>query len=136
MKINALYAVTMLSILATIVMSSCDKPACLNKNAIFDKFGPDAKEYKDELSRLIREKEKNDLRFWISDATLKDTHEQIVLDIQGKGVCAKMTVQNLTDKKIDRGGYMGAELIGAQFTVENKLKEVQFDLQSFITIID
>jgi len=136
MKILKLYTAVILSIFSGLILSSCVKPACLNKNTVFEKFDPNTKEYKDELYKLIRETDKNDLRFWISDATLKDTSEQIIIDIRGKDVCAKMTVQNLTDKKFNKAGYRGAELLGAQFAVKSEPNEAQFDLLSFVKIID
>jgi hypothetical protein len=60
-----------------IFMTGCDRPECKNTNAIFDKFSPDTKEYKDELVKQLATVDKSKLTFWI-DGYKEDNNSKYI----------------------------------------------------------
>lgn len=98
--------------------TSCGRKECKNADPILDKYSPDAKEYKSELTKQIELADAGELRYWFIRYFERDGKDFIEIEIQGGKICAKAEVLveewgNLSAIKKTLGvGYSGAELKG------------------------
>lgn len=122
---------------------SCYKPTCENKDGIFDKYLPDSREYKDELVKQLSIIDKSELTYRMDAYQEIDKTRYLCIDIQGKGLCAKMI---LTIKKSDKGiekllknkglGYSGAELKNLKFDIKQDSLSTEFIFREINKIVD
>lgn len=122
---------------------SCDRPVCENTNTIFDKYSPDAKEYKDELVKQLATVDKSKLTYWLDTYQEKNDAKLINVHIQGDGLCAKIVLTIIgSDKGIDgiiknKGmGYRGAELEDLKFDIKQDSTSTEFVFQEISGIVD
>ncbi len=126
-----------------IFMTGCDRPECKNTNAIFDKFSPDTKEYKDELVKQLATVDKSKLTFWIDGYKEENNSKYILANIQTEGLCAKIFLSVKDSKKgiegvIDKKGvsYIGAELEDLKFDIKQDSTTTEFVFQEISGIVD
>ena len=117
-------------------------PQCTNKNAVFDKYPPKAREYKAELVKQINAADKNKLRFWINHYLKTDTTEYMLVDIQAPGLCAKGIFDIRNSQSLEQyksvGGmsYGGAELSGLKYRIDSTNGTYHFIFDDVAWIID
>ncbi len=120
---------------------SCDMPECSNTNSVFNKFSPDAREYRDELGKQIRNIGVRNLSYWHDQYLEKNGAEYIVVHIQGKDLCAKGEIQvndwtKLSGIRNEPSGYRGAELVGLDFEIDSDSTGTVFRFEDIDKIID
>jgi hypothetical protein len=121
--------------------SSCDKSACENTNPKFDKFSIGSKEYKSELAKQIRRIGSENLSYWFDKYLKKDGQEFIIVDIQGRELCAKGEIQVYEWAKISgmrraSTGFHGAELKGLQIEIKENSTGTNFIYINVDRVID
>ncbi len=124
-----------------ISINSCDRYECLNSNPTFDKFSPDADEYKSELAKQIKKLGAENLTYWHERYVKKDGRESIVVHIQGRGLCAEgeIVVTNwdkLSGMRREISGYRGARLKGLKFEIIQDSAITNFFYKDIDRIID
>ena len=124
-------------------IASCDRPVCENTNAVFNKYSPDSKEYKDELVKLLAKIDKSKLTYWVDTYQEDKTSKYIHAHIQGDGLCAKIILSvNNSQKGIDnilknKGmGYSGAKLENLKFNIKKNGSSNEFVFQEVSGILD
>jgi len=124
-------------------MAGCDRPACENTNSIFSKFAPDAKEYKDELVKQLANVEKSQLSYWMDTYQENNDAQRILVNIQGKGLCAKILLVVKDSEKGIEGllnnkglGYRGAELENLKFDIQQDSVSTEFIYKEISGIVD
>lgn len=124
-------------------IASCDRPVCKNTNPIFDKYSPDAKEYKDELAKQLTTVDRSKLTYWMDTYQENNDAKLINVHIQGDGLCAKIVLTiNDSDKGIEgiiktKGmGYRGAELEDLKFDIKQDSTSTEFVFQEISGIVD
>ena len=127
----------------TILVTGCDRPTCKNTNPVFDKYSPDAKEYKDELVKQLATVDKSKLTYWMDTYQADNNSQYINAHIQGDGLCAKIVLTiNSSDKGIEgiiktKGmGYRGAELEDLKFDIKQDSTSTEFIFQEISGIVD
>lgn len=124
------------------LLAACDKPACNNKNPVFEKYAPSSVEYKRELTRQISITGSNRMRYWIDSYSATDGKEYMNISIQGDGLCAKTmlditTANGLAHYKEAKGkAYNGAELRGLLYRVDSTYGNYNFIFESVNWIAD
>lgn len=103
-------------------IASCDRPECVNKNPVFTRFAPDAKEYKRELAREMQRIGQKKLSYRFDRYERRETGEYILVHAQGHGLCAMARIRveswdNTIKGLRGGGGYRGAGLIGLRVDV-------------------
>ena len=79
----------LLSILAMILFSSCDRPSYENDNPIFDQFDFRSLEYQAELKNQLSSRNQCDVRYWLADFTEDGESTYLTVHMQGDQLCAK-----------------------------------------------
>lgn len=128
--------------LILLLIASCDRPDCRSANPVFDRFAPDAPEYRAELARQIRRIGPGKLRYWYDGYTSRGGDEFIVTHIQGGGLCAKgellvtewSGIEGLRGS--DPNGYRGAGLQGLKMDISESPEGVTFIFKSLDHISD
>ncbi|MFK7756438.1 MAG: hypothetical protein AB8B53_05845 [Flavobacteriales bacterium] len=139
MKISLTCALIFLTIA---ILTSCDRPECINENPIFLAHEPDSKIYKDELVKQLKQKDQNELRFWLQKYDIQDGIESLYFHVQSKDLCAilHLTVkdwQKLEDVKERKGvGRRGAEFTNLQFKILEDDLKTTFEYITFDSILD
>ena len=124
------------------LLASCNMPECANKNMVFDKYPPEAREYKAELIKQIQAADKSDLRFWINKYLKTDSTEYMLVDIQATNLCAKGIFDISSAKSLEQyksvGGvsYSGAELSGLKYRIDSTNGTYHFIFDDVARIID
>ena len=109
--------------LLLLLLMACGQPKCNNTNPVFDKYPVASKEYQLELVKQLGSRNEGELRFWIDKYMESGGKEYLLIDIQGKGLCAKGMMHvsewgNMQAVKNGKGGgYHGAELKGLRYTL-------------------
>ncbi len=126
-----------LLLLIFVSLNSCDRPQCKNTNPIFDQYNPATKEYKAELAKQIKIAGLQNLRYWF-DKSLKENEKELYeLYLQGESLCAKIIVENKSNRKhLGNGGYSGAELKGVKINIAQDSTGTNFILENIDKIID
>ena len=126
-----------------ILAGGCDRPVCKNTNPIFDKYAPDAREYKDELAKQLATIDRSKLTYWMDTYQENNDAKLINVHIQGDGLCAKIVLTiNDSDKGIEgivknKGmGYRGAELEDLKFDIKQDGTSTAFVFQEISGIVD
>jgi len=126
-----------LLLLIIVFANSCDRPQCKNTNPLFDQFTPATREYKDELAKQMKVVGLENLKYWFDKSQESSEKELYELYIQGDGLCAKIIVENKSNrKKLGNGGYRGAELKGVTIKIEEDSTGTNFILENIDRIID
>lgn len=130
-------------LLLLIFVTACDRPRCRNTNEIFDLYPPDAKEYKDELVRLLAGVDKSKLTYWMDTYQEESNAQSILVHIQGDGLCAKILLDVKNSQRGIEGilknkgaGYQGAELEDLKFDIEQDSLSTEFIFREISGIID
>lgn len=125
-----------------LVITSCDRPKCENKNPIFDEFNIDSEKYKLELLNQINKYGKENLTYWL-DSYLEDNgKEYIIVNIQNNYLCAKGMIRvkdwsKLKGIKRTKGiGYIGAKLKGLSFIIDKDSLKTEFIYKDITRIVD
>jgi len=106
-------------------------------NPIFDQFTPESREYKNELAKQMRIDGAENFRYWFDQSRESNEKELYELYIQGDGLCAKIIVENKSNRKrLGAGGYRGAKLIGVTIRTEQDITGTNFILENIEKIID
>ncbi|WP_139316569.1 hypothetical protein [Algoriphagus marinus] len=117
--------------------SSCDRPQCENTNPIFDQFAPDTRDYKEELARQMNAIGLDNLEYWFDQSQAISDKEFYEMYIQGKGLCAKIIVENKSNRKnLGDGSYRGVALEGVIIQTEQNSSETNFILEKIESIVD
>jgi hypothetical protein len=113
-----------LILVAAILLTSCNRPACVNSNPIFEEFNMDSEEYLTELLFQIDKQSKDKLSYWFESYKKINEKEFIIVKVQNNELCVK-TIMRVHDWKGLEGigttqgkGYSGAELKGLKFLVD------------------
>lgn len=122
---------------------SCDRPVCKNTNPIFDKYLPEAKEYKAELVKQLAKTDESKLTYWMDKYQEENNTKYLEVYIQGDGLCAKMELTISDSKKGIEGiirtkgiSYGGAELEGLKFDIKQDSTSTEFIFKEISGIID
>ena len=135
MKFKFLPHLTLL--LVFVLTISCDRPECKNSNPIFDQFTPDRNEYKRELAKQMKTIGEENLQYWFDKSQNVNNTEFYELYIQGDGLCAKIVVENKSNRtRLGNGGYRGAELKGIAIKTNQDSTETSFVLEKIERILD
>lgn len=114
-------------------------PECHNTNAIFNTYQPSSKEYKAELVRLLKQRDKEHIRYWIHSYENKNGKDYMHVYIQGDSLCSEGIIHftNATTelkhfKDVKGVSYSGAELSGLQYRIiedsaKNELEFIHVD---------
>jgi hypothetical protein len=131
------------TICALLLLTGCDRPACNNKNPVFDQYSPDSKEYKDELVKQLGTVDQSKLTFWMDWYEEKNKRVFIHTYVQGDGLCARMV---LSVKDSDEGiegliknkglGYRGAGLEDLKFHIRQDSAQTEFVFNEISGILD
>lgn len=125
-----------------ILVSSCDRPECVNTNPVFDQYLPDSEEYKTELVNQLEIVDKSELTYWLQKYEETNGQEYLYFHIQGDGLCSILV---LTMDKWDRlepvqqkkgVSYRGAEFTDLKFNIQQDSNGTKFNYQSYDRIID
>jgi len=121
-------------------VSSCRVPECQN-SVIFRTFTAEKKEYKSELAKQIKSKGTENLSYWYDRYVKRDNGEYILVNVQGKGLCATAEIQVFDWEKLDEmrrevSGYKGAELAGLEFKIIDDSTGVNFVYADVDSVID
>lgn len=126
-----------------ILSTGCDRPSCSNTDPIFDKYPPEAKEYKDELVKQLAATDRSELSYWMDAYIADDSTKTILVYIQSNGLCAKMPLSIHTSEKGIEGlishkgmGYHGAKLEGLKFDIKQDSTTTAFIFQEISNIVD
>ncbi len=99
---------------------SCGKPDCINANPIFDEYGSEQIEYKEELIKVM-DTRYDDLDFWLTRYMKDDNGEFIEVQVSGDNICANALLQ-VTDWTKMKGiqetrgrAFSGAQLVDLKF---------------------
>lgn len=127
---------------ASLIIVSCNRPSCENKNPIFNKYDIHAVEYKTELINQIEKNGQENLTYWLNSYVEENGQEYIIVDIQNDSLCAKGVLKvndwnNIEEIKRTKGkSYMGAELKGLVFSVEKDSNKIELVYKSLTQIVD
>ena len=122
-------------------LSSCSVPECQNSNAIFRTSNSDTKEYKSELAKQIRSKGAQNLSYRYDRYVKRGSEEYIVVNVEGKDLCATAEIQVFDWTKIsgmrrEISGYRGAELAGLEFEIVEDSTGVDFVYTDVDSVVD
>jgi hypothetical protein len=126
----------------TAMFISCDRPDCKNTNPLFDNYSPDSREYKTELIKQLKNKDKLKLSYWFNEYVVSNGQELLLFNIQGDGLCAiiVLTVEQwdkLKELRQKKGvSFRGAEFKNLKFDIQQDFTNVNFILRDFDRIID
>ena len=114
---------------------------CRNRNPIFENFSPDTKEHRTELAKQIRNIGAENLSYWHGEYLKKDGIEYIVVDVEGKDLCAKAEIQvsdwgKISGMRREISGYKGAQLVGLDFDIIEEPTGLRFVLKDIDVVID
>lgn len=128
---------TTLAAAVSLLAFSCAKTECNNTNPVFDKSNPESVEYKTEL---IKELANKDAEFTLTSYREDGAVPQLQIDITGKSLCAKATVNILipdeySKKLIDTKGmgYNNAALDELKFRLDERTNTFVYESMSGIT---
>ncbi|MBS2101020.1 hypothetical protein [Carboxylicivirga linearis] len=133
--------VTSVGILA-LMLASCDRPNCENKNPIFDKYDVGSERYKTELVAQIKHYGQKNLKYWFDSYIKENGNEYIIINIQNDSLCAKgkVLVRNWNKlegiKQTQGKGYRGAELKGLVLDIEKDTNGVELIYSDVKRILD
>ncbi len=128
--------------IAIFAIISCDKPNCQNKNPIFEKFGFETLEYKNELAKQLSLADNEKISYWFDSYIKHDNKEYILVEVQDKNLCAKILILVENWNNIENIGktkgksYRGAELVGLNFDIRHDADTVKFVYSSIDHISD
>lgn len=121
---------------------SCDRPECINRNPVFNKFKPTDKEYRNELARLVESADKDSVLFWINGYDSAPGHEYMYAGVIGRNLCA-VAVFDITGneefenfKRVKGVSYSGAGLLVPRYCIRHTDSGAQFVLDSVGMIVD
>lgn len=131
--------ITVLIGLVTIL--SCDRPACSNANPVFAKYNSTDETYKFELAKQLDLVDPEALRYFFKEYLTIAEEEMLVVNVQGKGLCAELVLTGRQWPKLEsvitkKGiSYHGAEFQGLLFEVrQNEITE--FIYKDIVRIVD
>lgn len=126
-----------LLLLIVVLSYSCDRPKCKNTNPIFNQFASDTEEYKSELAKQIKRIGLSNMNYWFDKSPDSSEKELYELFIQSNDLCAKIIVENKTNRKrLGAGGYSGAELKRVIIKIKHNSAGTNFILENIDKIID
>ncbi len=124
-------------------MLSCNRPQCNNTNPVFENNLPASPIYKNELAKQLEQQNNDGLTYWFKSYEERNGKTYLQFYVQNDSVCAVADVlvrqwdDKLAEIKQTKGmGYVGAEITGLQFTVEQHGDSTEFVYQSLSRIID
>ena len=124
-------------LLIVVFANSCNRPQCKNTNPIFNDFTPATKEYQNELAKQMKVVGLENLKYWFDKSPEGNEKEFYELYIQGGNLCAKIIVENKSNRKrLGNGGYRGAELKGVTIKTQQDSSGTNFILENIDRIID
>lgn len=132
----------LLSILAMILYSSCDRPSCESDNPIFDQFDFRTLEYQAELKNQLTSRNQSDVRYWLADFTEDGESTYLTVYMQGDRLCAKGLIKiddwhKLENIRKTKGkGYFGAEIKGLSLAFSDDSKSPLLVYQDLVKIVD
>ena len=126
---------------ALILLSSCDRPVCENKNPVFEDHKIGTVDYNNELVKEIKRVGKENMTHWVVGYLEKDSSEFLIVHFQSKekDLCIKGYLKvndwsKMKGLKEDKAvGWRGSELIGLTYDfeqTEGKTVLIFKDLQS------
>ncbi len=129
--------------LLLLLVAACDMPMCRNTNPVFDTSAPNSPVYNAELARLLRASAGH-LRYWVNDYAILGYDTFLILDVQGKGLCAKiwLNVNKPGDGMLDMLkarraiAYRGAELEGLKYRIVKDADNYRFVYRGLENISD
>lgn len=131
---------TLLALVAFLI--SCDRPECVNTNAVLSKNYFDSEAYKRELSRLLKSTDASRVDYWFDMYIKKGLDEYIDVHVQSDEICAEahILVTDWTKLKGIREtgglGYHGAKLKGLKFDINQDSTHTEFIYKDIDTVID
>jgi hypothetical protein len=122
-------------------INSCSMPECRNINPVFENFTPESPTYKKELAKQIRSIGSHNVSYWHDKYLMKGTAEYIVVNVQGKDLCATLEIQVADWRKInsmrqEASGYSGAKLVGLDFEIVEDSTGAAFLFRDVDRIVD
>lgn len=140
MKINSIKILSLLYLL--LFLPSCSHNDC-KKNAVFNKFSPETKEYKAELVKQLKLTDKKKITYRFLALFERDSLQFILVSIEGGGLCAiaplKIEKWDSVIEGIQKSkgkGYLNAEFKNLEFKISEDSLENEFIYQSVGAIID
>lgn len=129
-------------LVVTTLLFSCNKPNCANTNPVFDKYPPQANEYKAELIKQLNSTDRKKISYWIDGDTVINGAAYMRMFLQGGGLCAR-GVFDITNakglnnfKKVKGVGYSGGELKGFKYTIDSAGGNYRFVFEEVAWIAD
>lgn len=128
--------------LVAFLFTACDRPECTNTNPVFEEHTHESVSYKNELRDEVNRIGINNLRFWLDSYVKRGEQEYILVNVQGKGLCA------IAELEVDEWGklkgiqekkgvtYRGAELVGLTFDFIQNGEFVQLSYTGVDHILD
>lgn len=128
-----------------IVLQSCDRPECHSSDDVFNRYTPFDREYKAKLVQLIRNAGPGRLSYWIDSRVEQDNKVYMLVNVQGRGICARQVIDITHVPVNDRlaayraskgGGYGGAELRGLKYRIDSSDAGYSFTYEKIDWLID
>lgn len=123
-----------------IFLIACNKPACENKNPVFDNNPVGSAVYNAELKMQMETRP--DIHYWVDGYEENNGRQYIKVEIQGKDMRAHAAM-DITEsesfasvKEVKGSGYSGAELKGVKYRTENTGNGETFVIEDVETISD
>ena len=123
-------------------LPSCDRPGCTGTNPVFEKYPPDSREYRAELSRQLETVDRSKLTFWFREYRESDGEELLLFDVRGEGMCAMLVLHveqwgKLQHVRRAKGvSFRGAEFRNLQFDTRQDSSGTRFVFRDYSGIVD
>lgn len=129
---------------ALLLLQACDKPYCKATPEVFDTEQPNTKAYNKALVQELKTNAANKLRYWIDGYRVEGTDTFMLLEVQGKALCAKLwlDIANVNDirlanfKRVEGRSYIGARLIDLHYDIVQVHDSYAFRYNSLKAILD
>ncbi len=129
-------------LLTILLLSSCDRPECINVNKIFDNNDPNTKIYKDELVNQLHQIDQSKLTYWLQEYVEQNGRESLYFNIQSDEICAILHLTVKDWKKLEtirekKGvSRRGAEFTNLKFKIIQQPLSTDFIYETYDRIID
>jgi hypothetical protein len=106
-----------------LLMTSCDKPACNNQNAVFNSSTAGSIPYNSELVKQLQTQRKDDIKYYIRKYEARGNKEFMHVEVQAKAMCAVAFMDITGNERLEnyrrvKGmSYQNAGLAGLKYRI-------------------